>query len=210
MSKESDDGTKTCIETYYDKCMYGALTDHMHRQTQDERGCTAPWILDEDLEGTSNICKNPENINTTFWEAWNRVTNQLKDCPVPCDSLLVSLGAKNYKVKKKHPYLLHIIVKVCKVMTMSVCSSFQKKNITEQDYGLLYLYFAPRTMFSEELILYTPLSLFAEIGGYVGLLLGVSIWNFAAWISDILELKIQKLQRGEQEDATGSKVYVVN
>ena len=71
------------------------------------------------------------------------------------------------------------------------------------------MYFAPRTMLSEELILYTPLSLFAEIGGYVGLLLGVSIWNFAAWISDILEHKIQKLQKGELEDATGSKVYVV-
>ena len=58
-------------------------------------------------------------------------------------------------------------------------------------------------MLSEELTLYTPLSLFAEIGGYVGLLLGVSIWNFAAWISDILESKIQKLQNG------ASKVYDV-
>jgi len=177
MSKEKDDGSITCIETHYDKCMYGALTDHMHSQTQSEEGCTVPWLLDENLEGTSNICTEPKNINITFWEAWNRVTNQKKDCPVPCDSLLVSLGAKNYK----------------------------KKNISEQDYGLLYLYFAPRTMFSEELILYTPLSLFAEIGGYVGLLLGVSIWNFAAWISDILELKIQKLQKGEQEDVSGSK-----
>ena len=62
-------------------------------------------------------------------------------------------------------------------------------------------------MLSEELTLYTPLSLFAEIGGYVGLLLGVSIWNFAAWISDILESKIQKLQNGEMPIA--SKVYDV-
>ena len=47
-------------------------------------------------------------------------------------------------------------------------------------------------MLSEELTLYTSLTLFAEIGGYVGLLLGVSIWNFTAWISDILKLKLQK------------------
>ena len=47
-------------------------------------------------------------------------------------------------------------------------------------------------MFSEELILYTPLSLFAEIGGYVGLLLGVSIWNFAAWISNLIEVKVKE------------------
>ena len=47
----------------------------------------------------------------------------------------------------------------------------------ERDYGQLYLYFAPRTMFSEELELYTSLSLMAEIGGYVGLLLGASLVN---------------------------------
>ena len=76
---------------------------------------------------------------------------------------------------------------------------FQKKE--ERDYGQLYLYFASRTMVSEELTLYTPLSLFAEIGGYVGLLLGVSIWNFAAWISDGLEVKIKELNVGRKSSA---------
>ena len=99
MSKEKDDGSKTCIETNYDACMYGAMVNHMKSKTESEGGCTVPWVLDENLEGTTKICKEAENINSTFWEAWNRVTNQLKDCPVPCDSLLVSLGAKNYKVK---------------------------------------------------------------------------------------------------------------
>ena len=68
----------------------------------------------------------------------------------------------------------------------------------DRDYGQLYLYFAPRTMFSEELTLYTPLSLFAEIGGYMGLLLGMSLWNFASWISDILEVKIKKLEDSDK------------
>ena len=99
MSKDKEDGSKTCIESNYDECMYGALVDHMHSNTQSEGGCTVPWVLDENLEGTSKICKEPDNINKTFWIAWNRVTNQKKDCPVPCDSLLVSLGAKNYKVR---------------------------------------------------------------------------------------------------------------
>ena len=49
-------------------------------------------------------------------------------------------------------------------------------------------------MYSEEKQLYTSLSLFAEIGGYVGLLLGVSLWHFARWISDFLEIKIQKIE----------------
>ena len=69
----------------------------------------------------------------------------------------------------------------------------------ERDYGQLYLYFAPRTMFSEELELYTSLSLMAEIGGYVGLLLGVSLWHFASWISDMLEVKIKKLESEENQ-----------
>jgi hypothetical protein len=38
------------------------------------------------------------------------------------------------------------------------------------------------------------LSLMAEIGGYVGLLLGVSLWHFASWISDNLEDKIKALE----------------
>ena len=80
---------------------------------------------------------------------------------------------------------------------------FFKQASDDKDYGILYLYFAPRIMLSEELTLYTPLCLFAEIGGYVGLLLGVSVWNFAAWISDILELKIQKLQRAGEEEQNG-------
>ena len=62
----------------------------------------------------------------------------------------------------------------------------------KRDYGQLFLYFAPRTMYSEEKIFYTPLSLFAEIGGYVGLLLGVSLLNFATWISDVLQVHMKK------------------
>jgi hypothetical protein len=42
--------------------------------------------------------------------------------------------------------------------------------------------------------MYTSLTLMAEIGGYVGLLLGVSLWHFASWISDILQEKIKVLE----------------
>ena len=83
---------------------------------------------------------------------------------ISCQTLLVNLGAKNHQIEE------------------------------DSNRGRFYLYFAPRTMVSRELLLYTLLSLFAEIGGYVGLLLGVSIWNFAAWISNILESKINKME----------------
>ena len=99
MSKEKDDGNKTCIHSNYDECMYGALVNHMKSNTPSEDGCTVPWVMDGG-SGAKKICKKAENINTTFWEAWNRVTNQLNDCPVPCQTLLVTLGAKNQEVKK--------------------------------------------------------------------------------------------------------------
>jgi hypothetical protein len=98
LPKEQDDGTLSCIDTIYDECMYGALVEHMESQTQNENGCTTPWIMINKEEGATNICKMPENINITFWESWNRVTNQLNDCPVPCRKMFVSLGAKNYLV----------------------------------------------------------------------------------------------------------------
>ena len=60
-------------------------------------------------------------------------------------------------------------------------------------------------MLTKEFPLYTISSLLAEIGGHVGLFLGYSVWSFAAWISDFLELKIQKLQKSEQKDLNGSK-----
>ena len=72
---------------------------------------------------------------------------------------------------------------------------FQKSN--DPEHGLFYFYFAPKAIISEEKSLYTPLSLFAEIGGYVGLLLGVSLWNLAELItqliSRILQIRIKKL-----------------
>ena len=54
-------------------------------------------------------------------------------------------------------------------------------------------------MISKEEELYTVLELLAEIGGHVGLFLGYSFWSCAGWISDILEIQIQNLEREEQE-----------
>ena len=81
--------TKTCSKEVYDDCIYGMLARVMRANTDDN--CTVPYIRDD-----SKICTKPEDINTTFWIAWNRVTNQMKDCTIPCRSATVNLGAKNY------------------------------------------------------------------------------------------------------------------
>ena len=90
-----------------------------------------------------------QGINGTFWIGWNRITNQERDCLLPCHSMMISVSAKN-----------------------SV--TFSSRTFAEA-----YLYFPPRIMLSQENDFYTFLSLMAEIGGYVGLLLGVSLFHLA-------------------------------
>merc|ERR1711962_1224646 len=55
----------------------------------------------------------------------------------------------------------------------------QNRKETDTDVSLVYFYFQSRTMVNEESLLYTPLSLFAEIGGYVGLMMGFSLFHIA-------------------------------
>ena len=43
---------------------------------------------------------------------------------------------------------------------------------------------------SEEHYFYSGLSLLAEIGGYLGMLLGLSFLNFASWVAALVQSKI--------------------
>ncbi len=49
--------------------MYGALENHM----MAAHGCVVPYIVSE-----KPICTDSKAINDTFWIAWNRVTNQVR------------------------------------------------------------------------------------------------------------------------------------
>ena len=161
---EEEVEVKTCSKDVYDDCIYGMLNRFMRENTEDD--CRAPFVRSDN----DTICKKPKDIATAFWIAWNRVTNQKKDCLIPCHSLTVNLGAKNYV----------------------------KKTVDEQDYALLYLYYAPRVTKNIEHKLYTILSLFAEIGGYVGLILGYSLFNVAGWISEIIEKRLRNVKTERQ------------
>ena len=153
------EGSKTCSNENYDDCIYNMLARAMRENTEDN--CTVPYIRDD-----SNICSKPNDINATFWIAWNRMLNDRKDCNIPCHSITVNLGAKNY----------------------------QNKTIEKQSYGLLYLYYAPRVTKSIERVLYTALNLFAEIGGYVGMIMGYSLFHVAALISNAIETKLMRMK----------------
>ena len=70
------------------------------------------------------------------------------------------------------------------------------KNNRPKDHGLgeINVYFAPKVSVGEEHYFYTFLSLMAEIGGYVGLLLGYSLLHVASLISDYLGKKVEKME----------------
>ena len=83
-------------------------------------------------------------------------------------------------MKKVELHNVQIILYFLKMFTMQ----------TEDNKGLIYFYLSKRVVVSEEHHFYSVLSLLAEIGGYLGLLLGVSFLNFASWIAGILQKKI--------------------
>ncbi|XP_040576980.1 uncharacterized protein [Lepeophtheirus salmonis] len=108
------------------------------------------------------ICKESTKMNASFWITYQRITNQESDCPNPCNFLLISVGDKNVLLRNGSKY------------------------------AYIFYYFAPRVTISKENYLYSGLSVFAEIGGYMGLLMGISLFNSAEWIGNIIQNKINK------------------
>jgi len=80
----------------------------------------------------------------------------------PCHTLIVNVGGKN-------------------VIT-----------VENSSYAQLNLYFPPRITVSQEIPLYTTMSLVAEIGGYLGLTLGVSVLEIFLMAGDALQRRSMK------------------
>jgi hypothetical protein len=105
-----------------------------------------------------------QKVNTTFWLQYNRATNQGDDCMAPCHSLMVVVGGRNSIKYETNP----------------------------RDYSEAYIYFPPRIMLSEELELYTVLTLLAEIGGYLGLTIGAALLDVVMLLADGFEAHLKK------------------
>ena len=94
-------------------------------------------------------------------------TTDMQECPLPCESLPIVIGGATFS---------------------------RKLNLKKT--GRLYLYILPQVAKTEEHYLYTFLSLFAEIGGYVGILWGCSILNLA----DVLTTLFQPCRRNTAQN----------
>ena len=87
---------------------------------------------------------------------------------MPCNTLQVNVGGKNFQ------------------------------RLESNETGLLYFYFAQRVPLIREHYFYLFLSLMAEIGGYVGLILGYSLYNLAAVINTCIDVKIKAMEENER------------
>ena len=91
MPKIQGDGTVSCSNEKYDVCIYQNLKRHMLNITRSKNGCTTPWVLN-----TTNICNEKGNIKRACQIGYERGNNQFNDCKLPCETLKISLGDKDY------------------------------------------------------------------------------------------------------------------
>ena len=63
-----------------------------------------------------------------------------------------------------------------------------------------YFYFAPRVIKSQEHYLYDFDTLIAEIGGYVGLLLGFSFAHLLGWFNALFERTVRTYEEAKRSD----------
>ena len=165
-SGENPTGFDTiCERMIYDNCMYEQLTKLMIKETQQK--CTVPWFPPEfsiGLIGNHTVCSEEKDVNASYWIYYQRITNQQNDCNRPCKSMVLNIGGKNYEY-----------------------NADQTKD--NQTYGVGLFYFSMTATKTEESYLYSFSSLIADIGGYMGMLLGFSFLDFASAIQVLAKKK---------------------
>ena len=112
----------------------------------------------------SNICTKKNDINASF-RIWIQHLLKKKDCAPPCSTMVVELGAKNIIRHENNPGRTQIVI-----------------------------YFSPYVTKVTEKYLYSPLGMLADVGGYIGLLLGYSFLHLAKLVYKLFSTKIQELE----------------
>ena len=72
----------------------------------------------------------------------------------------------------------------------------------ERDVAWMVYYFRKDVKYSNEYYLYSAAVMVAEIGGYVGLLLGISLFDLSLVIDYILEAKLRNRGIESREETT--------
>ena len=134
------------------------IWDRISREmiARTEDNCTVPWFPPHELSN-GKICSKEKDINIAYSLYLKRITNARKDCNEPCRVLILNQSGKNYRGMNE-----------------------------TWDHGMIFFYFSTSSFKSTEEFLYPIEVLIAEFGGFMGLLLGLSILDIVFKFVDII------------------------
>ena len=128
------------------------LTDCVNQVYEKELGCKLPWLYNKDI--THGICKSQEK----FKQFWN---------------MTIHAGKKSMEEKLENHGCL---ISNCKISKWQQISSNEISGDFESD--IQFRYFLParsRVTFYQDIRIYDENDFIADFGGYIGLMLGLSI-----------------------------------
>ena len=148
-----------------DKCSTGVYDDCMYSSLVHRmQSATEDNCTVPWVLDNSNICTKKNDINASF-SIWIQHLLKKKDCAHPCSTMVVELGAKNIIRHENNPGRTQIVI-----------------------------YFSPYVTKVTEKYLYSLLGMLADVGGYIGLLLGYSFLHLAKLVYKMFSTKIQELE----------------
>ena len=157
-------GFMHCMENYYSQKL----------------GCVLPWtLIHGENNNNMNICKGKDK----YWEFKNISMNILEP-------------EENEELKEEGCF-----VPDCQQRSWSIRfkEKFDMKKVTndKENYASGFMYDMPqetKTLVRKEVRLYTAINFFAEVGGYLGLLLGESLISYLIISSKWIQIIYKKLK----------------
>ena len=139
-----------------------------------EFGCTSPYGPNK-----TNICTKKDEGRKANDIVSTDNGNPIGNCYHPCNFSTIALSDSKSKIKS---------LSWRNVVLNKLCNSANLES------SLVRLHFKEIIKFTKAYEAYSPLSLIAEIGGYVGLFLGVSV----NMVTNLMEFLFAKLRRLEE------------
>ena len=148
-------------------------------------GCMLPWVLNNNIRNASmNLCKGKEKFKEFKNLAMNILkSDQIKEL-INEDCFMPNCMQRSWEVKKDN-YIKRI------------------KNGNPVT-GFKYEIFQPaKVLVRKEVKLYTIINFFAEVGGYLGLLLGESLFSYlitaSKWFTSIKRKLNERCRKTDEE-----------
>ena len=160
-----------CIDAIYhnkDFCVNKAV----EKESLEQIGCTTPYGPDK-----NHICKN-KNEGYAAQKLYNK--------NFPGSSIFKTMAWQSSNLTKE-------CLNPCKIFTFMTRSFEKYKKSKKRSYSSILIYFEENIKVTRDYYIYTKINLIAEIGGYVGLFLGVSV-NQVINLIDFTAAKVNQIQ----------------